>query len=259
MRARLMAMVLLAVSIGATSSRGEDKPAPLERSVLDNQIVKVLYDAAALGTEIWNKNNNIEGCFRLYQGTLMAVQPLLKDYRRTLALSVKDKMDRAKAMKLEEGAFTLRAAIDEILNEIAPGPKLAEKVEKIEANKTLWDRLGGVSGVNRILKDVFLLAAEDTKVNFFRGKKLDDKAQANLKQNLLEFISSVTGGPFPYKGKDLKAAHAGMKITDDEFTALGKIVEGVLRTNKISEPDIKEFMGILESTRKEIVEIKSKN
>jgi hemoglobin len=69
----------------------------------------------------------------------------------------------------------------------------------------------------------------------------------------------VTGGKLLYKGKDMKAAHAGMKITDDEFNALAKIVEGVLKSNNIADPDIKEFMGLMETTRKDIVEVKSKN
>ena len=68
----------------------------MERSDLDRKLVKSVYDAAALGTEIFNKNN-FEGCFRLYQGTLISVQPLL-DARPKLAQSVKDKMDRAKNM-----------------------------------------------------------------------------------------------------------------------------------------------------------------
>jgi hemoglobin len=258
MRARLMGFALLAVSIGAMNGRAQDKVPVLSRNDLDNLIVKIVYDSAVLGTDIYNKGH-VEGCFRLYQGTLIAVQPLLKDYRAKLALSVKDKMDRAKTMKVEDGAFILRAALDEIQNEIAPPAAKTEKIEKVEANKTLWDRLGGTGGVEKILKQVFIQAVEDSKVNLFRGKKLDDKAQASLRQSLLEFISSVTGGPHPYKGKDMKAAHAGMKITDDEFNALGKIVQDTLRANKIAEADIKEFMGLLETTRKDIVEVKGKN
>jgi hemoglobin len=269
MRMRVCAVVVLIVCMAAATGRaqqgsGMDKDKGLDWNSLDNRIVKIVYDAAKLGTDIYNKGQ-VEGCFRLYQGTLLAVHPLLKEYRQPLAKSVKDKMDLAKTMKFDEGAFLLRAAIDEIQHEIAPGQKAAEKVEKvekiekIEANKSLWNRLGGTVAVKKIIRDVVLSATENTKVNLFRGKKLDDKAQDNLKQNLLEFISSVTGGPFPYKGKDMKTAHAGMKITDDEFNELAKIFETVLKANSIAEPDIKEFLGLMETTRKDIVEVKSKN
>jgi hemoglobin len=258
MRARVMAVVLLVMGTGAMTSRAEDrdKPAPaLDRGDLDNRIVKTVYDATALGTEIYNKGN-VEGCFRLYQGTLMAVQPLLKDYRVKLAQSVKDKMDRTKALSLVDGAFALRSALDEIQNEIAP---VTKPDAKTDAKKTLWERLGGVAGVSKVVDQVFIMAVEDPKVKLFRDKKPDQKAINNLKQSLIEFISSVTGGPLPYKGKDMKAAHAGMKITDDEFNALAAIVEASLKKYAVPEPDIKEFMGLLETTRKDIVEVKGKN
>jgi len=183
----------------------------------------------------------------------MAVHPLLKDYRQNLAKSIKDKMDRAKNMKLEDAAFALRAALDEIQTEIAPSQRLETK------KGSLWERLGGLVGVEKVVVQVFLIAVEDPKVNLFRGKKLDEKAQNNFRQNLVEYISSVTGGPLLYKGKDMKAAHAGMKITDDEFNALGGITLAALKKNGVNEADIKEFMAILETTRKDIVEGKNKN
>src|SRR5579872_3804029 len=103
MRARSMVVVLLVVCFGATEIRAQEKPPALERSELDKLIIKIVFDAASQGTEIYNKGN-AEGCFRLYQGTLMAVQPLLKDYRQRLSISVKDKMERAKTMTTVDGA-----------------------------------------------------------------------------------------------------------------------------------------------------------
>jgi hemoglobin len=104
-----------------------------------------------------------------------------------------------------------------------------------------------------------LAAIEDPKVNLFRGKKPDQKAIANLEQTLWEFISTATGGPPLYKGKDMKAAHAGMKITDDEFNALSAIAENTLNSSKADSADIKDFMAIWNKTRKDIVEVKIKN
>ncbi len=249
---QLLFFVVLVMGLGASNGSTQEKDKDkMPYSDLDKIIVKGIFDTTSLGTEIYNKGK-AEECFRLYQGTLMAVQPILKEYRQKLASSVRDKMDRAKGMPVVDGAFTLRAALDEIQNEIAPAPKAA-------ASKTLFDRLGGLGGVEKMVNRIFLQAVEDPKVNLFRGKKLDDKAQANLRQSLVEYISSVTGGPLPYKGKDMKAAHTGMKITDDEFNALGAIVLAELKRNAIADADVKEFMTLLESTRKDIVEVKSKN
>jgi hemoglobin len=255
MRARMLTVVLLVVGIGAANIRGEDKekPPPLDRGDLDKIIVKSVYDAASEGTKIFN-NGNYEGCYRLYQGTIMAVYPLLKDYRSKLYLSVREKLERSKAMNAVDGAFALRAALDEIQNEIAPGAKV-----EVKKTGTLWERLGGTGGVSKALDQIIARAAEDSKVNFLRGKKPDANTITNLKQSLLEFISENTGGTLKYKGKDMKAAHAGMKITNDEFNALAAIVKDVLEKNKVADSDVTDFMKILETTRKDIVEVKTKD
>src|SRR5207249_3454303 len=114
--------------------------------------------------------------------------------------------------KPTEGAFELRAALDEIQNEIAPSPKKA----------ALWTRLGGEENVKKIVDDFVATVIEDKKANFLRdGKvKLDAKGVAHLKQMFVELISVNTGGPLKYTGNpDMKKIHAGMKITDSEFDA----------------------------------------
>ncbi len=256
MRARVLAATVLVLAIG-TVTRAEERPLdrPLDRADLDRRIVKAVYEAALLGTELWNKGKDIEGCYRLYQGTLLAVQPML-DHRPKLAAAVKEKMDKAKDMTAEKGAFVLRDALDEIQHEIAPSPKSDTKVDPKKT--TLWDRLGGEPTVKKVVDDVFALAIEDKKVNLLRdGKvKLDAKGVTSLKEKLVAFISEATGGPLKYTGKDMKSAHAGMKITSDEFDALGAIVVDVLKKHKAAQADIDELMKILGATKKDIVESK---
>lgn len=254
MRPLTLAIALLCVStMSATKTRAQNPSADKSaitsnvdrNNDLDKRIVKIVFDAASLGTEIYNKGNK-EGCYRLYQGTLMAVYPLLKDYRDKLAASIKDKMDRSKVMNVEDGAFLLRAGLDEVQNTIAPG----------QQGDSLWKRMGGPLTMATIVEQVLKIAVDDPKVNLFRGKKFDQSAFNTLKDNMYDYISSKTGGLVPYKGKDMKAAHAGMKITDDEFNALMTIFSDVLKKNKISDSDAKEFLKMLEETRKDIVEAK---
>ncbi|MFO0823324.1 MAG: hypothetical protein U0792_09415, partial [Gemmataceae bacterium] len=198
-------VLLLACS---TLARAEQKP--LDRGELDRRVVKVVYEAALLGTEVFNDKKHDE-CFRLYQGTLLAVLPML-DHRPRLAASVKEKLDKAKSLKAAEGAFVLREALDEIQNEIAPNPKAELKTEpKAEPKKTtLWDRLGGEPGVTKVINELLGAALEDKKVNLLRDGtvKLDAKGMAHLKKMLLEMVSEVTGGPLKYTGKSMKEAHA---------------------------------------------------
>lgn len=256
MRSRVLAAAVLFASVGAAA--GADEKSTLDRADLDRRVVKVVYDAALQGTKVWNAGKHDE-CFGLYQGALMALQPML-DHRPKLASSVKEKLDKARAMKAVEGAFVLREALDDIQNEIAPGGKTDTKTDpKADPKKpttTLWERLGGETGVTKVVTDVLAVAIEDPKVNFLRsGKyKLDAKGITDLKAKMVEMISEATGGPLKYKGKDMKTAHAGMKITADEFDALEEIVQAQLKKNKVADADIAEVMKIIGGTRKEIVE-----
>ena len=65
------------------------------------------------------------------------------------------------------------------------------------------------------------MGATDPKVNFMRNGqfKLDADGVAKLESRLVEFISENTGGPLKYSGRSMRAAHVGMKITDDESLA----------------------------------------
>jgi hemoglobin len=244
----VLAVVLLAAAGGLT--RADDKP--IDRTELDKRIVGVVYESAKLGTDIFNNDKNYEGCYRLYQGTLMTLVPLL-DHRSVLQGKVKMRLERAAdglktgKWKAADAAFELRVALDEVQNEIAPSK------DKKAVGK-LWDRLGGEKNVRALVHDVVLAAAENPKVNFTRGKKLDAKSVEALEESLVRFVSSVTGGPLKYEGKSMKDAHAGMKITHAEFDALVGVVKESLAKFKVPEAETKELVALVESTRKDIVE-----
>jgi hemoglobin len=249
MRARVL-LAVLAVFVAGGLVRAQDKP--LERADLDKRIVGVVYEAAVKGTDVFNKGDH-GGCARLYEGTLIAVVPML-DHRAKLQATVKARLERSAKMKPADAAFELRTALDEIQNEIAP-PK-DKKVGVAPA--TLWERLGGEKSVKVVVHDFVLAAAEDKKVNFTRdGKyKLDAKGVEHLEKTLVELISENTGGTLKYSGKSMKDVHKGMMITDAEFDALGAILVATLKKYKVADSDIADLVKIVESTRKDIVEKK---
>jgi hemoglobin len=126
---------------------------------------------------------------------------------------------------------------------------------KVESS-TLWDRLGGDSGVKKVIDDFVDLAASDRKVNFDRnGKfKLDAAALTLLKGQLRDFISQATGGPYSSRGKSMKEAHRGMGITNAEFDALAADLKKALERNGVGTADIEQVMQVVGATRADIVE-----
>src|SRR5262249_9726044 len=149
------------------------------------------------------------------------------DHRPDLQKVIDAKIQKAKGQaRAGERAFTLREAIDECYAVIGKDLGLVAK-------KSLWDRLGGEPAVRAVVKDVITAAAADPKVNFDRdGKYKVKEGIKDLEQKLVELVSSVSGGPLKYTGKDLKEAHKGMGITDAEFNALAGHLAAVLKKHK---------------------------
>src|SRR5262245_32784551 len=105
----LTIVLLLAPAVRADSSSAK----PLPRTELDQRIVRLLYDTIDVGADTYN-SGDAAGCYRLYQGALMAVAPLL-DHRPPLQGMVQKKLRDAGSLRTaSDRAFALRGAIDEI-------------------------------------------------------------------------------------------------------------------------------------------------
>jgi hemoglobin len=247
-----VAVGLFVVAAGVAAAQS----GPLDRVEQDKRTARVVHDSALLGSELFNKGNH-EGCFRLYQGTLLAVQPML-DHRPKLAALVKDRLDKAAPLRAAEGAFVLREALDAVQAETAAAlvpTKDMKGTTDVKKGTALWDRLGGEKTVRLVVKDFVATVALDPKVNVTRnGKyKLDEKGVATLENSLVEYVSEATGGPLKYSGKSMAAVHAGMKITEDEFNSMYVHLTIALRKNKVPQAESYELTQIIGATRRDIV------
>ncbi len=83
---------------------------------------------------------------------------------------------------------------------------------------TLYAQLGGYDALAAVTDDAIGRLATDPKLaKFFVG--LNDEHKAQLRQHFVEFLCAKTGGPCLYTGRDMKVAHAGLNITEDEWNA----------------------------------------
>lgn len=254
-RAAVAVWVFAAAATVAVAQEG-----PLDRGEQDRRTARVVHESVTIGIELYNAGNK-EGCYRLFQGTLLAVQPML-DHRPKLADAVKQALDRAAALRdPASGAVELRRALDAVQLETSASfliPK-KDKDKGPEKDKTagnaLWDRLGGEPAVRAVVKDFIVAAAADPKVNVTRdGKyKLDEKGVARLEQTLVEFVSEKTGGPLKYTGKSMAAVHTGMKITDGEFNQMALHLVKTLEKHRVPLQERFDLVEILGRTRGDIV------
>jgi hemoglobin len=145
------------------------------------------------------------------------------------------------------------------------------KAAQVEGKLALFDRLGGEKGIAAIVEDFTPRALQDPRVNWPRKgvkgggfsfhKKDPNEAIWNstpeniavLKKHIVQFIVLASGGPAHYDGKDMKSAHAGMRIANPEFDAALGDLKASLDHLQIPNKEQKELLAVIESTRPQIV------
>ena len=239
-RAAIAAMLLVCC---AGLTRGQDDkakdkdPVAAARADLDKKAAIAAYEAAVIGTDIFNKDKNYEGCYRLYQGTLKGLLPAI-DHHPLLASSVRAKLGKAQSMSPGEGAGVLREALDEV-----------QELGRVK--KPLWERIGGEAGAKQIMSDFVKAVVEDPKVNYTRGVKYPahEKAQEKLVGLLVEQLSSMTGGPGKDVMPELLKLHEGINFTDAEAGAVARQFMAAGAKNTKGNREFEELVKLIGTIR----------
>lgn len=120
----------------------------------------------------------------------------------------------------------------------------AQKPASLEHASLYW-RLGGPDAINAAVDETIKLSKADPRL----AGRLSGGCAAKLKEQLC----AATGGPCTYTGRDMKAAHTGMKITEAEFGAVGENLVKVLDAFKVPEKEKGELLGLIMPMKGEIV------
>jgi len=119
---------------------------------------------------------------------------------------------------------------------------------------SLYDRLGGLTGIKAVVDQFVANVGADQKINkFFTATVADPQRLATFKMNLVNQICQGTGGPCKYTGKSMKDAHKGMGITDADFNALVGDLVAALNKFKVSAQNQKDLLALLGPMKGDIV------
>ncbi len=108
-------------------------------------------------------------------------------------------------------------------------------------DKSLFERLGGLPAITAVVDEFVTRTTTDPRIKY----RFFNTDAANLKRLLVEFVCSATGGSCTYTGRDMKSAHAGMDLVDDEFTALVEDLVGALDKFHVPDREKNEVLGAL--------------
>lgn len=159
-----------------------------------------------------------------------------------------EKTAKATAEKApEKAAPTAAAQIDKM---VAGCEASAEARTARQAEKPLYERLGGHDPIMAVTKRIIELhVADDSPIkDIFKDVDLDE-----LAEHVVNFVGAGTGGPEKYTGRDMKAAHADLKLTPEMFLAAGVDIMEALAELKVPQNETQEFMCIILSFKDDVV------
>ncbi len=131
-------------------------------------------------------------------------------------------------------------------------PVYAAPPQATSTQPTLYKRLGGYDALAAVTDD-FLgrLAADPQMGRFFKGLSTD--SQKRVRQHVVDFLCVATGGPCVYTGRDMKTAHTGLNITEDDWNLSVKFLVATLDKFKVPEKEKSDVLGAVSSLKPDIV------
>lgn len=122
----------------------------------------------------------------------------------------------------------------------------------MEPPPSLYKRLGGREGIAQVVDTFVANAVADPRIAR-RFTSLPASAVFKLRSNLSDQICDATGGPCSYLGRDMKATHQGMNITEAEWNATVEALAKALDTHKVGAKEKSELLAALGPMKKDIV------
>lgn len=101
--------------------------------------------------------------------------------------------------------------------------------DEAAATPSLYDRLGGWDGIDRIVRDTVALHQANDDI----GHYFTDVDVEQLVAHVTAFFAAGTGGPNKYEGRDMTTTHASMGLTDEDFdSAVADIMKSLEKNGK---------------------------
>ena len=119
---------------------------------------------------------------------------------------------------------------------------------------TLYERLGGYDAIAAVADDLMPRLMHDPQLGRFWAHRGDD-GLAREKQLLVDFLCASAGGPLYYRGRDMKLAHIGMRISNSDWELFLGHLTATLEKFNVPERERHEVFAFVESTKADIVEI----
>jgi hemoglobin len=160
-------------------------------------------------------------------------------YARQLNARKADACDQSLGLKI------ITIVISIWLSACAAPPQMAEQSD----SSSLYERLGGRQAIIVVVDNFGDSVAADERVNRYFA----DADLTSFKMLLAEQICVVSGGPCKYTGRSMRAAHAGMEISDQDFAAVVEDLQKTLNRLDVPAREQNDLLTLLGGMKSDIV------
>jgi hemoglobin len=116
---------------------------------------------------------------------------------------------------------------------------------------SIYDSIGGAAAVDAAV-DIFYgkVLADDRIKHFFDTVDMD-----GMRSKQKSFLTMAFGGPNEYTGKDMRAAHAGMDLTEDHFNAVAENLVGTLEELEVPQDYIDQIVAVCLTVKDDVLNV----
>ena len=123
----------------------------------------------------------------------------------------------------------------------------------MKEEKTLYARLGGYDAIAAVADNLVSRLRSDERLGRFWAHRGEDGIRRET-QLLIDFLCHSAGGPLFYTGRDMKTSHKGMRVSEEDWSALLTHLNATLNHFKVPDSDREAVISFVQSTKAEIVE-----
>jgi hemoglobin len=120
------------------------------------------------------------------------------------------------------------------------------------ADDSLYQSFGQKAGLVALMDDFVPRLLKDPRMEPFFAKT----NQQNFKEQLVNQICQVAGGPCVYKGIDMKTAHRDFDITKGNFNALVEVLQESMDAQKIPFRAQNKLLALLAPMHRDVITVK---
>ena len=119
------------------------------------------------------------------------------------------------------------------------------------AGQSLYQRIGGKPALEAAVDRFYERVLADERISsLFTTVDMDGQRKKQKR-----FLAVVLGASETWEGKDMRAAHAHLKLTEEHFTAVAENLQGALEDLGVDAGAIAEVMAIAGSTHDDVLNL----